>query len=183
MMGPWSAIIACVLLASCPGILCFVATPRRTTSTFRQWWKNRLESDTMMMTMMMMAVVPRGDECNEEEEDSLLFSLQASSSSLSSSLFLPQQHKQQQHKQRQGMRTTKMSEPRRDRDLGGYDPSERIGEGVKVGDPQIRVQEKERSVTSILKELSAIQQQGPQKYCILGTRHCSYMHQQIIELL
>ncbi|KAL7557352.1 hypothetical protein ACA910_014279 [Epithemia clementina (nom. ined.)] len=74
-------------------------------------------------------------------------------------------------------------ELRPDRDLGGYDPSERIGEGVKVGDPQIRVQEKERSVTSILKELAAIQQRGPQKYCILGTRHCSYMHQQIIELL
>ena len=75
------------------------------------------------------------------------------------------------------------NKPRPDRDLGGYDPSERIGEGVKVGDPQIRVQEKERSVTSILKELAAIQQQGPQKYCILGTRHCSYLHQQIIELL
>ncbi|EEC45495.1 predicted protein, partial [Phaeodactylum tricornutum CCAP 1055/1] len=43
--------------------------------------------------------------------------------------------------------------------------------------------EKERSVTSILKELAAIQQQGPQKYCILGTRHCSFLHQQIIELL
>jgi hypothetical protein len=52
-----------------------------------------------------------------------------------------------------------------------------------VGDPQQRVKEKERSVTSILKELAAIQQQGPQKYCMLGTRHCSYLHQQIIELL
>ena len=28
-----------------------------------------------------------------------------------------------------------------------------------------------------------IQGQGPSKYCILGTRHCSYLHQQIIELL
>ena len=72
---------------------------------------------------------------------------------------------------------------RADRELGGYDPSERIGRGVNVGDPQIKLQEKERSVTSILKELAAIQQQGPQKYCILGTRHCSYLHQQIIELL
>ena len=72
---------------------------------------------------------------------------------------------------------------RGDRELGGYDPSERIGSGINVGDPQIKVKEKERSVTSILKELAAIQQQGPQKYCILGTRHCSFLHQQIIELL
>lgn len=72
---------------------------------------------------------------------------------------------------------------RGDRDVGGYDPSERLGRGIDVGDPQIKVQEKERSVTSILKELAAIQQQGPQKYCILGTRHCSFLHQQIIELL
>ena len=74
--------------------------------------------------------------------------------------------------------------PNRNRDnVGGYDPSERIGEGINVGDPQIKVQEKEFSVTSILRELAAIQQKGPQKYCILGTRHCSYLHQQIIELL
>ena len=69
--------------------------------------------------------------------------------------------------------------------LGEYDPSEDIRpeREVVVGDPQLRLKEKERSVTSILKELAAIQQQGPQKYCILGTRHCSYLHQQIIELL
>lgn len=69
--------------------------------------------------------------------------------------------------------------------LGEYDPSERLRpqREVLVGDPQIRVKETERSVMSILKELAAIQQQGPQKYCILGTRHCSYLHQQIIELL
>lgn len=69
--------------------------------------------------------------------------------------------------------------------VGGYDPGEslRQEETLNVGDPQIKVIEKERSVTSILKELAAIQQQGPQKYCILGTRHCSYLHQQIIELL
>jgi hypothetical protein len=72
-----------------------------------------------------------------------------------------------------------------DKDVGGYDPSEGIaGEReINVGDPQIKLIEKERSVTSILKELAAIQQQGPQKYCILGTRHCSFLHQQIIELL
>jgi hypothetical protein len=75
-------------------------------------------------------------------------------------------------------------------DVGGYDPSEgievseRSKEKSMVGNPQqVQVREKEFSVTSILKELAAIQQQGPQKYCILGTRHCSYLHQQIIELL
>jgi hypothetical protein len=69
--------------------------------------------------------------------------------------------------------------------LGEYDPSENLRpqREVLVGDPQLKLKEKERSVTSILKELAAIQQQGPQKYCILGTRHCSYLHQQIIELL
>jgi hypothetical protein len=77
----------------------------------------------------------------------------------------------------------------RNNGVGGYDPSEgievseRIKEKSNVGNPQIQVREKEFSVTSILKELAAIQQQGPQKYCILGTRHCSYLHQQIIELL
>jgi hypothetical protein len=70
-------------------------------------------------------------------------------------------------------------------DLGRYDPSEGLEpeRQVNVGDPQILLKEKDRSVTSILKELASIQQLGPQKYCILGTRHCSYMHQQIVELL
>jgi hypothetical protein len=73
---------------------------------------------------------------------------------------------------------------RSDKGVGGYDPSEKIGvESINVGDPQIKVEVKDMSVTSILKELAAIQQQGPRKYCILGTRHCSYLHQQIIELL
>lgn len=54
---------------------------------------------------------------------------------------------------------------------------------VLVGDPQIKVKKKEKSVSTILQELAAIQKQGPKKYCILGTRHCSYLHQQIIELL
>ena len=71
--------------------------------------------------------------------------------------------------------------------LGEYDPSENLPQTQRevpnVGNPQLRVKEKERSVTNILKELAAIQQQGPQKYCMLGTRHCSYLHQQIIELL
>ena len=51
-----------------------------------------------------------------------------------------------------------------------------------VGDPQ-RTLPKEYSIDSILKELAAINQEGPQNYCILGTRHCSFLHQQIIELL
>lgn len=77
-----------------------------------------------------------------------------------------------------------VSASRTDQDVGGYDPSERIGrEAVNVGDPQLKVEEKEFSVTSILRELAAIQQEGPRKYCILGTRHCSFLHQQIIELL
>ena len=71
--------------------------------------------------------------------------------------------------------------------LGEYDPSENLPQTERavpnVGNPQLRVKEKDWSVTNILKELAAIQQQGPQKYCILGTRHCSYLHQQIIELL
>lgn len=69
--------------------------------------------------------------------------------------------------------------------LGEFNPERKLpgrGRQVLVGDPQKRV-EKEYSVSSILKELSAIQEQGPQKYCVLGTRHCSYLHQRIIELL
>lgn len=69
--------------------------------------------------------------------------------------------------------------------LGEYDPSKKIPikREVLVGDPQIKIRKKEKSVSAILQELAAIQQQGPRKYCILGTRHCSYLHQQIIELL
>lgn len=87
------------------------------------------------------------------------------------------------------LRMSEEVDPRRltrrsDKGVGGYDPSEKIGvESINVGDPQIKVEVKDMSVTSILKELAAIQQQGPRKYCILGTRHCSYLHQQIIELL
>lgn len=72
-----------------------------------------------------------------------------------------------------------------DEGLGDFNPDKKLpgrGRQVLVGDPQKKV-EKEYSVSSILKELSAIQEQGPQKYCVLGTRHCSYLHQRIIELL
>lgn len=68
-----------------------------------------------------------------------------------------------------------------------YDPSDKLElrqEKLNVGNPQIMVlEEKDMTVTDILRELAAIRQEGPQKYCILGTRHCSYLHQQIIELL
>lgn len=66
-----------------------------------------------------------------------------------------------------------------------YSKSERLGtkKEILVGDPQQRVKKEGMSVTAILKELAAIQQRGPQKYCVLGTRHCTYLHQQIIELL
>jgi len=55
-------------------------------------------------------------------------------------------------------------------------------EAPNVGAPQVK-QEREISIDTILQELQAIQNTGPQKYCILGTRHCSYLHQQLIELL
>ncbi|CAN0234425.1 unnamed protein product [Scytosiphon promiscuus] len=51
-----------------------------------------------------------------------------------------------------------------------------------VGAPQQLV-EKEYSIEAILKELAEIQNQGPKNVCVLGTRHCSFLHQQIIELL
>jgi len=70
-------------------------------------------------------------------------------------------------------------------ELGDFDPSKKIPvkREVLVGNPQLKVKKKEKSVNAILQELAAINQQGPRKYCILGTRHCSYLHQQIIELL
>lgn len=76
-------------------------------------------------------------------------------------------------------------------ELGDYDPSERLKTRKKdiferevlVGDPQLKVKKKDQSIATILQELAAIQKQGPKKYCILGTRHCSFLHQQIIELL
>jgi hypothetical protein len=70
--------------------------------------------------------------------------------------------------------------------LGEFEPDKKIPikREVNVGDPQQRVvKDKEMSVTSILRELAAIQSSGPQKYCLLGTRQTTYLHQQIIELL
>lgn len=39
------------------------------------------------------------------------------------------------------------------------------------------------SVSTILKQLESIQQGTPKNIVVLGTRHCSFLHQQIIELL
>ncbi|KAJ8905677.1 hypothetical protein NDN08_002183 [Rhodosorus marinus] len=50
--------------------------------------------------------------------------------------------------------------------------------------PRVASGEKEEvNFDTILQELSAIQDDGPRKVAILGTRYCSYLHQQIIELL
>jgi len=44
-------------------------------------------------------------------------------------------------------------------------------------------EERDKMFDTILQELSAIQQNAPRKVAILGTRHFSYLHQQIVELL
>lgn len=69
--------------------------------------------------------------------------------------------------------------------LGEFNPDEKLGlerETAVVGDPQTKVAEPV-NITDVLTELQAIQSQGPKKYCILGTRHCSFLHQQIVEML
>lgn len=69
--------------------------------------------------------------------------------------------------------------------VGGYNPTEKLGlerEAAIVGDPQV-AQLESMNITMVLTELQAIQSQGPKKYCILGTRHCSFLHQQIVEML
>jgi len=55
-------------------------------------------------------------------------------------------------------------------------------EAPNVGDPQV-AQMEPMNITQVMTELQAIQSQGPKKYCILGTRHCSFLHQQIVEML
>lgn len=45
--------------------------------------------------------------------------------------------------------------------------------------PFAQLVEKEYSIEAILKELAEIQNQGPKNYCVLGTRHCSFLHQQV----
>lgn len=69
--------------------------------------------------------------------------------------------------------------------VGEYNPEEKLGlerEAANVGDPQV-AQMEPMNITKVLTELQAIQSQGPKKYCILGTRHCSFLHQQIVEML
>lgn len=53
---------------------------------------------------------------------------------------------------------------------------------LDIGDPQLKLQ-KETGIEDMLRELREIQGDANRTYCILGTRHCSYLHQQMIELL
>lgn len=48
---------------------------------------------------------------------------------------------------------------------------------------EIQNDERDKMFDTILQELSAIQQNAPRKVAILGTRHFSFLHQQIVELL
>ncbi len=69
--------------------------------------------------------------------------------------------------------------------VGEYNPGRNLGlqrEAPNVGDPQV-AQLEPMNITKVMTELQAIQSQGPKKYCILGTRHCSFLHQQIVEML
>lgn len=69
--------------------------------------------------------------------------------------------------------------------VGEFSKAEKLGlqrETANVGDPQL-AQLETMNITKVLTELQAIQSQGPKKYCILGTRHCSFLHQQIVEML
>ena len=87
---------------------------------------------------------------------------------------------------RDTMDTANTVEPLVNRDdVGGSSKEEKLGlerETAVVGDPQV-AQMETMNITSVLTELQAIQSQGPKKYCILGTRHCSFLHQQIVEML
>lgn len=70
--------------------------------------------------------------------------------------------------------------------VGEYDREGKLGlerEKANVGDPQTAQLEQPMNITKVLTELQAIQSQGPKKYCILGTRHCSFLHQQVVEML
>jgi len=81
--------------------------------------------------------------------------------------------------------TTNMSLNAKGNDVGGSSKEEKLGlerETAVVGDPQV-AQMETMNITKVLTELQAIQSQGPKKYCILGTRHCSFLHQQIVEML
>jgi len=57
-----------------------------------------------------------------------------------------------------------------------YDPA-------AAGTATMQPQERDQSIEEILKQLESIQQGNPKKIAILGTRHCTFLHQQIVELL
>lgn len=71
--------------------------------------------------------------------------------------------------------------------VGEYNREEKLGlerEKANVGDPQTaQLEGNPMNITKVLTELQAIQSQGPKKYCILGTRHCSSLHSQVVEML
>lgn len=88
--------------------------------------------------------------------------------------------------------TAPINARRRGRGVEDYDFERRLGlkrETAVVGAPQTAVIDAEEeeiskmNITQVMTELQAIQSQGPKKYCILGTRHCSFLHQQIVEML
>jgi len=64
----------------------------------------------------------------------------------------------------------------------GRSSSERATSGGGSGGSAL-LEESDFSVNTILKQLESIQQGTPKNIVILGTRHCSFLHQQIIELL
>lgn len=57
------------------------------------------------------------------------------------------------------------------------------GDSLREQSGKVATLERDQSFDTVLQELSAIQQDGPRNVAILGTRHTSYLHQQIIELL
>ena len=77
-------------------------------------------------------------------------------------------------------------------DIGEVNYGKKLGlkrQIAVVGAPQTLVEDEDEiqiskmNITQVMTELQAIQSQGPKKYCILGTRHCSFLHQQIVEML
>lgn len=61
-----------------------------------------------------------------------------------------------------------------------YDESDNSNISILI---ETQNEERDKMFDTILQELSAIQQNAPRKVAILGTRHFSFLHQQIVELL
>ena len=57
------------------------------------------------------------------------------------------------------------------------------GSGTTTIEKPGGLEDSDFSVSTILKQLESIQQGTPKNIVVLGTRHCSFLHQQIIELL